>query len=226
MKETELFLPLKTYFEAQGYKISAEVLNTDMVLERDGEYYGLELKKKFSIDLVYQLLRRRGVYDGLYAAIGCEKGKVPRLRDVKMLLSSLGFGLIVVNFMRKGSRVEILLQANRDSGGRVRKQRRSRVIREISGRYAELNQAGVPGNVYRMGAYRQQCLMVLKILIESEEPLSPKAIRAAGAPERSQILLSQNIYGWFDRISRGLYQASQAGQEAAKAHSSFLDSLS
>ena len=223
MKESELYGPLKQYFEAQGYKVSAEVYNADIVVQKDGEFYAIEMKTRFSLDLVYQLLRRRGAYDGVYAAVPISGGKLPRARDVKMLLSSLGFGLIAVFLGRKGPRVEILLQANCEYLPRRRHSARRRILREISGRYAELSQGGVPGSQIRLTAYRQQSLKVLHILLAAERPLSPKDIRDSGGPPRAQLILSRNVYGWFDRIGRGKYTVSTAG---LSANDSFAETIS
>ena len=58
LKETDLYEPLKSYLENQNYEISSEVNNCDMVARRDEEIIIVELKTRFSLDLVYQAVRR------------------------------------------------------------------------------------------------------------------------------------------------------------------------
>ena len=50
MKETDLYNPIKVFFEAKGYEVKAEVTDCDVVaLKKDEEPIIIELKKKFVI---------------------------------------------------------------------------------------------------------------------------------------------------------------------------------
>ena len=61
-----------------------------------------------------------------------------------------------------------------------------------------------------MTAYRQQALGCAAALASG--PLRVREVRA-GVPEAGKILLS-NVYGWFDRLDRGVYGLTDAGREA------------
>ena len=61
-----------------------------------------------------------------------------------------------------------------------------------------------------MTAYRQQALACAAAL--QQGPLRPRDLKAT-TPIAAKILL-HNVYGWFDRIDRGLYGLTDAGQQA------------
>jgi hypothetical protein len=61
-----------------------------------------------------------------------------------------------------------------------------------------------------MTAYRQQALACAALL--KVGPGRPKELRAV-APDAGSILL-RNVYGWFERTGRGVYQLTSAGEAA------------
>jgi hypothetical protein len=61
-----------------------------------------------------------------------------------------------------------------------------------------------------MTAYRQQALACAALLRGG--PGRPSELRSA-APDAGKILL-QNVYGWFERTQRGVYQLTADGQAA------------
>jgi len=62
----------------------------------------------------------------------------------------------------------------------------------------------------QMTAYRQQALGCAKAL--SEGPLRLRDVKL-NAPDAGKILQS-NVYGWFERLERGVYGLTEAGREA------------
>ena len=62
-----------------------------------------------------------------------------------------------------------------------------------------------------MTAYRQDSLTCAAALRDGEA--STRALKAI-TPEAPGILL-RNVYGWFERVSRGVYRLSPAGKLAA-----------
>ena len=70
-----------------------------------------------------------------------------------------------------------------------------------------------PGGLTRqpvMTAYRQQALACAALL--QMGPGRPRDLRAA-APDAGRILL-RNVYGWFERIERGVYRLTNLGERA------------
>ena len=63
-----------------------------------------------------------------------------------------------------------------------------------------------------MTAYRQQALVCAAALQSGQ--LRPRDLRAA-APDAAKILL-HNVYGWFERVDRGVYALTEVGIEALK----------
>ena len=60
-----------------------------------------------------------------------------------------------------------------------------------------------------MTAYRQQALICADALFDG--PLRPRDLKPA-APDAGKILLG-NVYGWFERVSNGVYQLTEAGRQ-------------
>lgn len=63
-----------------------------------------------------------------------------------------------------------------------------------------------------MTAYRQQALACAAAIENGVQ--KPKDMRAA-APKAPQIL-RDNVYGWFERVDRGIYALTEVGAEALK----------
>ena len=61
-----------------------------------------------------------------------------------------------------------------------------------------------------MTAYRQQALICAEALLAG--PLRPRDIKPR-APDAGRILLG-NVYGWFERVSPGVYQLTELGHAA------------
>jgi len=225
MKETELDKPVRTWLEKQGYTVSCEVKNCDIVARKDDELMIVELKTRFSLDLVYQAVNRKNLTDSVYVAVPVQMGKkhIPRYKDVKKLLARLEVGLILVRFLKTKTRVEIISHPLSYTPRRSRRRLES-IIREIDGRYSEFNKAGSAVIDRRVSAYKQQAL-VTAYLLKREGPLSPAAVKKLGGGSKTQQILAGNVYGWFDRVRRGLYSLNDAGVLAMENHRDILENL-
>jgi hypothetical protein len=63
-----------------------------------------------------------------------------------------------------------------------------------------------------MTAYRQEALRCAELLA-ANGPMKVAALRVAGdAPKAAQIL-QQDVYGWFERVERGVYAITPKGRE-------------
>ena len=67
--ETEMYLPVQKYFADMGFKVDAEVRDCDVVATRDDIVVICELKKGFTIELMYQLVDRKKMTPYVYAVI-------------------------------------------------------------------------------------------------------------------------------------------------------------
>ena len=77
--EIALYAPVKALLEGQGYEVKGEVLSCDVVGVRGDEPpVVVELKRTFSLALVYQGVDRLAMTDAVYLAVGRGRSARPR----------------------------------------------------------------------------------------------------------------------------------------------------
>jgi hypothetical protein len=64
-----------------------------------------------------------------------------------------------------------------------------------------------------MTAYRQEALRCAALLA-AQGPLPVRALRAAADAPNAAGILQRDVYGWFERVSRGAYALTPAGAAA------------
>lgn len=204
-RETDLYQPVKTLLETQGYEVKAEIRNCDLVGIRGSEApVVVELKRAFGLGLVLQGIDRLSLTDSVYLAVGSWP---KNLADTKKLCRRLGLGLIVVADMRAEILLDPLPYRPRKNTRRVH-----RLLGEHARRVGDPNRGG---SVRRpiMTAYRQEALRCAALLQKSGAA-SPKQLRDQGdVPNAARILL-RDVYGWFERVDRGIYSLTPAGLRA------------
>ncbi|MDA3958787.1 DUF2161 family putative PD-(D/E)XK-type phosphodiesterase [Oceanispirochaeta sp.] len=215
IKESDLYDPLKQYLQHQGYTIGGEVHECDLVALKEDEMVIVELKTRVSVDLLIQAARRKDISDSVYIAVPLPPGKknLPKARGLKNLLRKLEVGLILVRFMKTKIKVEIVLHPQ-PYEKRMRRRKQAAILREVDGRYGEFHKGGIPTTEERISAYKQEAIRIAFLLSEKGDS-SPRALKSWSArPDKVQPILAQNHYGWFDRVSRGLYRINPAGTQA------------
>lgn len=202
--ETDLYAPVKTLLEGQGYDVKGEVRGCDVVAVRGDEPpLIVELKRAFGLGLVLQGVERLGMSDSVYLAVGAWP---KRLRDVKKLCRRLGLGLMIV----ADSRVEVLLDPV-PYAPRKNTRKAGRLLGEHKRRVGDPTRGGST-RVPIMTAYRQEALRCAEVLAR-DGPMKVAALKACGgAPNAGKILLD-DVYGWFERVERGVYTLSPAGRD-------------
>jgi hypothetical protein len=225
MKETELSEPISLWLSKQGYTVSCEVKNCDIVAQKNDDLVIIELKTRFSLDLVYQAVNRKNLTESIYVAVPVLPGRktIPKLKEVKKLLFRLEVGLILVRFLKTKTRIEIISHPAEYHQRKALKKRNA-IIREIDGRYSEFNKGGSTNKDLKVSAYKQQAL-VCAWLLDKYGNQSPSFIIKSGGGSKTQQILSGNIYGWFDKISRGLYTINPAGIEALNVYNDVLKKI-
>lgn len=203
-READLYAPVKNLLAGQGYDVKGEVRGCDVVGVRGDEPPVIvELKRAFGLGLVLQGVDRLALSDRVYLAVGAWP---KRLRDVRKLCRRVGLGLIVV---AAGTRAEIVLDplpyAPRKNARKV-----GRLLGEHARRIGDPNDGGVTRQPI-MTAYRQEALRCAALLA-ARGPMSPAALRASGdMPNAGKILLN-DVYGWFERVGRGVYAITERGR--------------
>ncbi|MEO8242722.1 MAG: DUF2161 family putative PD-(D/E)XK-type phosphodiesterase [bacterium] len=212
MRESDLYPAVKAWLETQGYEVKSEIGHLD-VLARRGEEppVVVELKTTFSLALVLQGVERQSLFDHVYLAVPLgPKGWGPRYKDITRLCRRLGLGLMAVKPGPDG-RVE----AHLDPGPyapRKNTAKATRLLREFDRRKGDPNTGGTTG-IKRMTAYRQDALLCAGHLA-IHGPTKAALIAKATGVTRAATLLHDDHYGWFDRVSRGIYAVTPQGLAA------------
>jgi hypothetical protein len=202
--ESDLYAPVKALLEGQGYVVKGEVRGCDVVAVRGAEPpLIVELKRAFGLGLVLQGIDRLAVSDRVYLAVG----QWPkRMKNVRKLCRRLGLGLMVV----AGTRADIVLDPV-PYRPRLDSRKAGRLLGEHQRRVGDPNRGGSTTKVPMMTAYRQEALRCAELLA-SNGPMKLAALRMAAAAPRAATILQQDVYGWFERIERGVYTISPAGR--------------
>ncbi len=212
MKEYELFEPVRSLFEQEGYKVNAEVKDCDITAVKDGRLIIVELKRSLSVSLLSQALRRQKTGAEVYIAVPKPKRYSPKtFRDTLYVIKKLELGLIFVKLLDEHSYAEIVHEPEEFVPVSTNYKKRREIMREIGGRHAaDTNTGGVTGRRIAT-AFTEKCVQLACILIE-QGPLTPKQLRSMGADENCSGILYRNSYGWFDRLGNGIYAVNEKGR--------------
>ncbi|QEE46991.1 hypothetical protein FVA81_21325 [Rhizobium sp. WL3] len=208
--ETSLYLPVKAFLEKAGYTVKGEIGGCDLVGLNDEDPPVLvvcELKLSFNLELILQAVDRAAVADevwiaGRVSAKGKGRESDKRYRD---LCRRLGIGMLGVSDQGDVS----VIVGSVTPMPRTNPKRRSRLMREHQKRRGD-PAVGGSTRTPLMTAYRQQALGCASALAAG--PLKVREIRAQ-VPEAAKILQG-NVYGWFERVERGVYGLTPVGREA------------
>jgi len=209
MSETSLYPAVKRFLEAAGFCVKGEVRGCDAVAVHEGEALRLaivEMKLGFSLDLLLQAMDRMRLADEVWLAVPATRRGRDRDPRVRHLCRALGFGLLAVNAGR--DRVEVLAEPG-PYRPRPDARRRARLLSEHARRRGDPS----PGGAARqpiMTAYRQAALACAEVLRAGDA--RPRDLRAV-APDAANIL-RRNVYGWFERVGRGVYRLTATGEAA------------
>jgi hypothetical protein len=210
--ETALYLPVKRFLEKLGFTVKGEVGGCDLVALNAGDppivVIG-ELKLSFNLELLMQAVDRAGACDEVWIAAKLSVRGKGRESDARYrnLCRRLGFGMLAVT---SSGAVEVIVKPATTAPRRNPK-KRSRLVSEHQRRKGD----PVLGGSTRapiMTAYRQQALTCAAALAAG-----PRRVRdlKPDSPDAAKILL-HNVYGWFARVERGIYELTAAGQAALK----------
>ena len=210
--ETSLYAPVKAFLESLGFAVKGEVGGCDLLALRAGDpplvVIG-ELKMSFNLELVLQGVDRAAACDEVWlAARVSDRGK-GRESDARFrnLCRRLGFGMLGIS---ASGTVEVLVSPVA-AVPRKDAKRRSRLVEEHRRRRGDPAQGG-GSRVPIMTAYRQRALACAAALANA--PLRPRDL-ALAVPDAAAIL-QRDVYGWFERVSRGVYGLTEAGQGALR----------
>lgn len=192
--------------------MKGEVGGCDLVGLLDGEpplVVICELKQAFNLELVLQAVDRQTQSDEVWIAARMSPTGKGRERDRRFrdLCRRLGLGMLGVS---AGDHVEIIVSPISPTP-KKNTRKRNRLVDEHRRRKGDPTSGGSTRQPI-MTAYRQQALACAAAL--QAGPLRPRDLKAT-TPIAARILLD-NVYGWFDRIDRGVYGLTNAGAEALR----------
>lgn len=202
--ESDLYAPVKALLEGQGYSVKGEIRGCDVVgIRGDEPPVIVELKRTFGLGLVLQGVDRLALSDIVYLAIGAWP---KNMRNVKKLCRRLGLGLMIVG----AKRVDVLLDpapyAPRKNSRKI-----GRLLGEHARRVGDPNRGGSSTKVPMMTAYRQTALRCAELLARNG-PMKVAALRVAGDAPNAAAILRNDVYGWFERVERGVYALTPEGK--------------
>ena len=210
--EYQLYAPIRRFLERRGFEVRAEVEGCDVVATRGEELVIVELKRSMNLSLVLQGLDRQQATDHVYLAVEAPRKRrgASRWSRVRRLCRKLGMGLLTVTF--SGRRATVFVECE-PAPYRPRKtaSRKELLLTEFNGRSADHNVGGSRGREL-VTAYREQALRVAHYL-HTNGPSPVGQIRKLADCPRSGSILLKNVYGWFERVSRGVYRLTPAGEE-------------
>lgn len=223
--ETELYAPVKAFFEAQGYEVRGEVNNCDLVAVREEEPPVIvELKRTFNMPLLIQGLDRLRTTDQVYVAVEMNaKGKAPyglAWNDLARLCRRIGLGLITVRFYKTKKPFVEVLCGPEPYIPRRNARRTEKLLTEFRERSADYNTGG-SSKVKLVTAYREKALHCA-FAMHTHGPLSTKRLREITGSTKVTAILQKNYYGWYRRIGRGTYEITPTGQEAIRLYEAVI----
>ncbi|WP_413376918.1 DUF2161 domain-containing phosphodiesterase [Paenibacillus taichungensis] len=234
--ETELYSPVKAFFERRGYDVKAEVKHCDLVGVKSDQNEPLivEMKKTFNLSLLLQGMQRLKLSPFVYLAVERNRSKRgavnQRWGELTALCRQLGLGLITVTFYKtKSPLIDVLCepaaQAPMSGSGStsVRKGgiRRQRLLKEFDERSGDYNTGGSTRRQL-VTAYREKALRVASAL-RAQGEASPASISKQTSVGSAAAILQKNYYGWFERLSRGRYVLTVKGVQALTEHAHMLE---
>jgi hypothetical protein len=164
----------------------------------------VELKQAMSLALLYQAVERLAIAEHVYIAISRPKRGIAS--SAVKLCRRLGLGLIIVT--ASGS-VEVMADPV-PYMPRQNTAKRGLLLKEFNARSGDPNLGGSTRTPL-MTAYRQDAIKCADYL-SVHGPTRVSVLKAATHVDRAATILRGNVYGWFQKTDRGIYELSPRGK--------------
>ncbi len=229
LAETELYAPVKAWLEQQGYVVRSEVRGCDVVGIKTNDKWPVivELKRRFNLSLFLQTMDRLQVTPHVYVAAERAEGRGAfSIVQIRRLCLQLGVGLLTIKlYRRKPAFVEVHCHpgdaaAERSASPNKVGRRTTRLTNEFNQRSGDFNVGGSGGRKL-VTAYREKALQCA-LALQQHGPQSPRQVRMKVSSEKAAAILRDNVYGWFHRVQRGLYELTPAGAAALEEYNFVL----
>lgn len=210
LKETELYPYIKNFFENKGYFVKGEVKNCDIACILKNELTIIEIKKSFTLKLIYQALERKNIADFVFVAIPQPKNfRKKEVKHMLKILKSLEIGLITIELESHLKPVQIIYSPIRNKVSSSNK--RKTILNELKKSTLDFNLGGSSSKDFIITLYRENCIQIA-CLLKVLEKSSPKNLLELGCSKNTGQILRNNYYNWFEKVSRGIYKLSKEGE--------------
>ncbi len=229
--EAALYGPVKRFLEARGYEVKGEVCGCDLVarhVDDRGDDRGkeppiiVELKLRFTLALLLQGIDRLAISERVYLAVPRPtrkaRGLSPEAPAIRRLCRRVGLGLLVISRDRVA-----VVEEPAPYRPRAARHRRHRLLAEFGRRAGDPNTGGSSRRPL-VTAYRQDALRLVRVLAETG-PTPLAELRATSGVVSTARILQRNVYGWFIRVRRGVYDLSVGGHEAPRRFADAMAAL-
>ncbi len=209
MRESDLYPPLKSFLEQQGYQVKGEIEECDVVAVRGDEApVVVELKLNLNLGVLLQAVDRIALTSKVYIGVPSQTRVLSkRRRQVIKLLRMLGLGLILID----DDLVTVMLDPG-EYRPRKSKHRCERLLGEFLARVGDPAAGGADRRRGLMTAYRQRALRIATFL-RDYGPGKASVVAGELGEAKARAILYDNVYGWFERVDRGIYAISPRGEE-------------
>ena len=224
--ERDLFAPIKSFFEEQGYVCDGEVNDIDIFMQKDEDSVAVELKQTLDFRAIQQAALRQKIVETVYIGTFMPKDRgSSSFRDKLYLLKRLGIGLIAVS--KRSGEVTVLSEpvVSELKGFQARNKRKKKALEsEFKKRRIKSNTGGVTG-VKLLTRYREDALLVLNALLVLGGEGAPKDVKRLSFIDKSANILRDNHYGWFSHVRNGVYSITDQGYQALDEYEEVINQL-
>lgn len=225
--EKDLYVPIRDFLREHGWDVKGEVKNCDVAALKEELLLVVEMKTSLNLDVILQASIRQKTADITYIAVPKKARTLStkRWKNILQLLKRLEMGLFLVDFKFSVPRVEQALKAETFSLDKIRKsssKRKDIILKEFNNRYGDYNTGGVNREKI-VTAYREIALHIAALL-EKDGMHSIRELVALGTDKKkTSKVLQDNFYGWFQRVSRGVYELSEKGKKEIKVYKDIME---
>ena len=216
-KESDMYPSIRRLLAEQGFTVRGEVNGCDIAAVKGDTLWVVEMKLTANLKLIYQAMERQTATDWVFIAIPRPKSaRDGNFTKFQRLLKKLQLGLITVSLDSPMKHTEIILfPAGRDN--KTTKKAKA-VHREIAGRTVDT----IGGTTKKIvnTAYRERCVRIACLLEKKGALRAQDLVKIYGCEKDASKILMTNYFGWFNRISTGLYELSHIGTEYLKNNAS------
>ena len=207
MREADLYPPIKAHLQRQGYDVKGEVGAADVVARRGDDLIVVELKLGFSLALFHQGIERLLVTDHVYVAVPAG-GRAKAIKANVKLARRVGLGVMTVR--ERDGFVEVLADPAPYTP-RKSKKKQTRLVRAFDRLQGDPNSGGATRHGIVTG-YRQDAVRCARFLAIHGPSKGAKVKEWTEVPQATRIMADDH-YGWFERVERGVYGLTKAGQK-------------